>query len=125
MKYRLVALDLDGTLLDENKIVPFETIQLLQKLARQGVTIVLASGRPEAGVKKIIEELGIESEIPVILFNGAEVKMRGITKDYSLSEQECNEVIKAARKRKSELAIWQKDKLFLENKRYFHKNIYR
>ena len=44
--YKLIALDLDGTLTDKNKNILEETKQELIKLAQKGVIIVLASGRP-------------------------------------------------------------------------------
>ena len=42
--YKLIALDLDGTLTDKNKNILEETKQELIKLAQKGIIIVLASG---------------------------------------------------------------------------------
>ena len=55
--YKLIALDLDGTLTDKNKNILEETKQELIKLAQKGVIIVLASGRPTAGIFKEAKEL--------------------------------------------------------------------
>ena len=46
---RVLALDLDGTLTNDEKIVTPRTRAALDAAAAQGVTIVLASGRPTAG----------------------------------------------------------------------------
>ena len=53
MKYRLIALDLDGTLTtDDKRVTPF-TQSVLMKAQEQGVRIVLASGRPVYGMSPI------------------------------------------------------------------------
>ena len=44
-KKTAVAIDLDGTLLDDDKVVSPENIAALRELHKNGVRIVLASGR--------------------------------------------------------------------------------
>ena len=68
--YKLIALDLDGTLTDKNKNILEETKQELIKLAQKGVIIVLASGRPTAGIFKEAKELTNRKEQIRILDNG-------------------------------------------------------
>lgn len=54
---RLIALDLDGTLTnDEKKITP-ETKEALMEAQRMGVRLCLASGRPPFGMMPLVEEL--------------------------------------------------------------------
>ena len=55
---RVLALDLDGTLTNDEKIVTPRTRAALDAAAAQGVTIVLASGRPTAGILPLAKELG-------------------------------------------------------------------
>lgn len=50
MKYKLIALDLDGTLTNTQKEITPLTKNKLLELAKKGVKIVLASGRPTAGI---------------------------------------------------------------------------
>ena len=45
-QYKVVALDLDGTLTNSDKVITPRTQAALEEAARQGVRIVLASGRP-------------------------------------------------------------------------------
>ena len=45
MTYKLIALDLDGTLKSTDKQILPKTKAILQELAKRGVVIVLASGR--------------------------------------------------------------------------------
>lgn len=71
MKYKLVAIDLDGTLLDDQKKISAENIAAIQKLQEAGVVIVLASGRAFQGIKKYQPQLGVQGL--AISYNGAMV----------------------------------------------------
>lgn len=57
--YKIIALDLDGTLVKTDKSLPEENKEVLQMLAKKGVKIVLASGRPTQGIKHLATELGL------------------------------------------------------------------
>ncbi len=50
MKYKLLVLDVDGTLLDSEKKISKRTLAALLKVQQMGVRIVLASGRPTYGL---------------------------------------------------------------------------
>lgn len=74
MTYKLIALDLDGTLKSTDKKILPKTKAILQELANRGVVIVLASGRPTAGLYDEADELGLASSGGYLLsFNGAKV----------------------------------------------------
>lgn len=60
MKYKLLCIDIDGTLLDDNKKILPQTKSCLRAAYDQGIRIALASGRMPAGVDIIEKELGIE-----------------------------------------------------------------
>ena len=49
MKYKVLVLDLDGTLTNSKKKITDYTKKILLNLQKKGVHIVLASGRPEYG----------------------------------------------------------------------------
>ena len=55
MKYKLLVLDVDGTLLDSEKKISKRTLAALLKVQQMGVRIVLASGRPTYGLMPITE----------------------------------------------------------------------
>ena len=67
---RLIAIDLDGTLLDSDKRIPPRNIEAIRRAAREGVKIVLCSGRPVMGIKPYFQELGLGGEEFVIGNNG-------------------------------------------------------
>lgn len=56
--YKLIAIDLDGTLLNSNGIVSSETKKILQEIINKGIKIVLTSGRMIDSIKSIAEEIG-------------------------------------------------------------------
>ena len=60
MNYKMIALDLDGTLTNSDKIVTPETKEALFHYQKHGGKIVLASGRPTQGIVPIAEELELE-----------------------------------------------------------------
>ena len=51
MKYKLIALDLDGTLKNSENKITDKTRETLIKAQQLGATIVLASGRPTPGLR--------------------------------------------------------------------------
>ena len=55
--YKLIAFDLDGTLLDDDKNIPAENLAALKEAADRGVYIVPSTGRVVAGLPKIIRDL--------------------------------------------------------------------
>ena len=74
MSIKLIAIDLDGTLLNDKKeITPF-TLETLKEASRRGVYVVLASGRPIKGMLHLIKKLELDQkENYVINFNGGAV----------------------------------------------------
>ncbi len=68
MKY-LIALDLDGTLLNDDKNITKETNEYLTKLISEGHKVVISTGRPYAGMGRYYEELKLDT--PIVNSNGA------------------------------------------------------
>ena len=66
---RLVAIDLDGTLLNDSKRVSERTVDALKCLTGAGVRVVIASARPPRSVRHVYRELGLDSW--QINYNGA------------------------------------------------------
>lgn len=67
--FRLVALDLDGTLLNSEGKISTKNKIAIQKAAQQGISFAVATGRPYCGLPiKAMEELGIHYAITT---NGA------------------------------------------------------
>ena len=69
--YRLMAIDLDGTLLNSYGEVSSETRKALLEAKNRGTEVVLASGRPISSTESIATELGIDNYL--ISGNGSAV----------------------------------------------------
>ncbi|SEF53269.1 Cof-type HAD-IIB family hydrolase [Parabacteroides chinchillae] len=74
MKYKLLVLDIDGTLLNDNKEITPRTQAALLKVQQMGIHIVLASGRPTNGVMPIAKKLELNHYGGFILsYNGGQI----------------------------------------------------
>ncbi|NPV53484.1 MAG: HAD family phosphatase [Firmicutes bacterium] len=72
MSIRLVAIDLDYTLLNEKLEIPDVARDAIQAAVKRGTTITLASGRMYRSTVRFAEELGLDA--PLITYNGAMTK---------------------------------------------------
>ena len=74
MKYKMIVLDLDGTLTNDKKKITPKTKTALMRAQSLGIRVVLASGRPTYGITKLADELEIEKHGGFILaFNGGKI----------------------------------------------------
>ena len=84
---KLIAIDMDGTLLNEKKHIDKAEKEAIHEAIEAGIKIVLCTGRPLYGILPFYEELGIselDSEGYVILNNGCSIHK---TKDWKLIDQ--------------------------------------
>lgn len=68
-KKYLIALDLDGTLLRDDKTISEETKEYLRFLENKGHKVVLTSGRAYHSVKTFYDEIGLKTS-PIVSYNG-------------------------------------------------------
>lgn len=74
MTPKAILLDLDGTLLTNEKVISKRTKRILMRAQRQGAKVVLASGRPVKGMQYIREELELDAYHGLMVsYNGASV----------------------------------------------------
>lgn len=72
--YRLLVLDLDGTLTNSKKEISPRNRQALLRLQEEGVRLVLASGRPTYGIAPLADALQMQQYGGFILsYNGGEI----------------------------------------------------
>lgn len=69
--FKLVALDMDGTFLMEDKTVSAENRKAIKAAADAGVTVMFATGRGIPNILQYVEELDLQS--PIVAVNGSEV----------------------------------------------------
>ena len=74
MKYKLLVLDVDGTLLNNAREISNRTLAALLKVQQMGVRIVLASGRPTYGLMPLAKTLELGNYGGFILsYNGCQI----------------------------------------------------
>ena len=73
-QYKMVALDMDGTLLNNKHEISEHSAQALKKLSEKGVMIVIATGRSSGSVTKYVTTALAQlqqQKVPMIVFNGS------------------------------------------------------
>lgn len=93
--YKLVAIDLDGTMLNQYGVVTEKTKEVIKKTIQKGTEVIIASGRPIDSIKTIAKEIG--SEKYFIAGNGAliyDIQKEEIIYDKFLPRQKVLEIIK-------------------------------
>src|SRR5574344_1209298 len=113
MRYKMIVLDLDGTLTNEKKEITPKTKDALMRAQRLGVKIVLASGRPTYGITALAEELELATHDGYILaFNGGKVTNCAngeVVFEQKLDESLVPELYKAAKTSGMEILTYQGD----------------
>ncbi|MEX2118212.1 MAG: HAD family hydrolase [Pirellulales bacterium] len=72
MKYRLLAIDVDGTLVNSRDELSQPTRQALKRASAAGLRIVLATGRRYSRALPLVEPLGLD--VPLVTASGALIK---------------------------------------------------
>ena len=85
MKYKLLVLDLDGTLTNSKKEITRHTKETLIKAQEAGLKVVLASGRPTYGVAPLANELELQKyEGYILAYNGGEIIRCAKENDFAI-----------------------------------------
>ena len=75
---RLVAIDMDGTLLTTlGRVVSPRNVQALRAAQQAGITVAIATGRRTAYTAPLLEGLGLRADMPLITSNGAVIRTLG------------------------------------------------
>jgi hypothetical protein len=86
MSIRLIAFDLDGTLLTSQKKIDERTKASIQKAMEQGVHIALASGRDRNGCRFVYEPLGLENGKNYLALINGQIVYDFESKEYDLDD---------------------------------------
>lgn len=90
--YKVIALDMDGTLLNSDKVITQKTKTALMAAREKGVKVVLASGRPIDGLKQYLNELNlVDTDEYVLSYNGClvqETKTNSIIHEVGLKGED-------------------------------------
>ncbi|WP_245249705.1 sugar-phosphatase [Vagococcus allomyrinae] len=120
MPIKLIAIDIDGTLIDSNHQLHQQNIDALQKKAAEGVKIVLCSGRPMIGMLPFVEQLGLIAENEyTISYNGALVQHNADQKtliEHTLSYADFQKITQLGQQLKLKMHILDRDYMYTPNR---------
>ncbi len=125
MKYKLLALDLDDTLLNEKFAVSPRNVQALSKAMQQGLGVTLATGRMFRSALPYARELGIT--LPLITYHGALIREtteeNKILREHSVPYDLALEILRFGEKEGFYFNIYLEDQLYVkeesDNSRYY------
>lgn len=114
---KLVATDVDGTIIIPEKTFTEEVKNCISKLNNSGVKVVLVTGRMHAAASLIAKDLGLDT--PVISYQGGLVRdgEKTLYEKY-LTEEQANKIIEWGKAEKIHLNLYNDDILFSENDCY-------
>ena len=97
---KIIAIDLDDTLLREDLTISDHTVEVLEKVADKGIYIVLCSGRTENAILPFVRRLGItgrEEGRFIIAQNGAIVSDLHLRRELLVRTVDVNILVEAHR----------------------------
>lgn len=124
--YKLVAIDLDGTMLNKYGIVTDKTKEAIQKAKEAGIEVIIASGRPIDSIKQIAKDIKIEKYF--ISGNGAiiyDISKSEIIYENTLKKQKVLDIIKICEENSIYYSIYTEKEIIAKslqcNVLYYHK----
>lgn len=114
MTIKLVATDIDGTIVKWDTSVSDGVKNCIKKLQQNGVKVVLVTGRMHCATKHLRDELNLNS--PVVSYQGGLIKDNNGKTLYqeNLDSTYAKGIIKWARKNNIHLNLYIDDKLYVE-----------
>lgn len=113
MKYKLVVVDMDGTLLNSSKRVSEENKNVLAELQNLGVIVAIATGRIYTTLKTHVKDLKIDA--PVIACNGAVIRdinhAQTIFAD-PISMENCRRILAVCKEYKVDCYMYSEDTIY-------------
>ena len=111
--YKLVAIDLDGTLVTDEKELTPKTIETIKEASKKGVKIMISSGRAFYRLEKFIDALDLRKENQcTICFNGGmivENTTKEIIYSQNLDAQEVKQLIQLGKSLGLPIMIYTRD----------------
>ena len=110
MKYKILALDVDGTLLNKEHQLTQENLKAIKRIKKLGVKVILVTGRDVSALKSIIQELELEDIF--ITQNGSVIlNCDGsiILREKLISKENCKRIISYCKKNNMKPLLYQKN----------------
>ena len=116
MKYKMLVLDLDDTLLTDDHTISNENAVMLSKAQELGVYVILASGRPTPAMTAFAKELKLDNSY-MISYNGAvitDLKEDKVIFEQTLTQEQIHELYDYSLKSKTHIITYVNGKIVSE-----------
>lgn len=109
---KILAIDMDGTLLNSDSKLDISTIEAIKKLNDNGVKSVLCSGRVATSLEYFNDLMGLDN--PIIGNNGAIIKLNKekILASYYLEDEDLKELIDTCKEHKCLFHFYDEDTFY-------------
>ncbi|TME17835.1 MAG: HAD family phosphatase [Chloroflexi bacterium] len=113
--YRLLALDLDGTIISLDLQVDPRDEAALARARERGLLVAACTGRPYSGAVRWVEHLHLTE--PLICYQGAQVRAAdgSLLLDHGIPHELAMEVVHFCRERRLHLNAYRDDRLLVEH----------
>ena len=111
--YKLLALDVDGTLLNSEGEVTDKTVKSIREIVDKGVLVLICTGRPTQGTVELFEKLSLK--MPVITYNGAKIvnlNTGAILHEQNLRGIDIKKIVEIGEELKTTIIVWAKNQLY-------------
>jgi Cof subfamily protein (haloacid dehalogenase superfamily) len=114
-RFELLALDIDGTLVDRSLEITPRNLDALQQATAAGIRVVLASGRMYRSALPYAEAIGTSE--PLICYQGAVVRSRGgeILREWPLGPEAARTAVRFSREHRVHVNLYQDDQFYVES----------
>ncbi|MFC6182611.1 sugar-phosphatase [Lactiplantibacillus daowaiensis] len=119
MSVKLIAIDMDGTLLNEHSELNPATIDAVQAARDQGIKVVICTGRPLSGVSPFLKQLHISGDDEyAITFNGsmAQTTSGRIITSHTLTHADYIDIEALSRKLNIHCHVESEDHIYTANR---------
>jgi len=118
MKYKMLVLDMDDTLLTDDHKISAENKEMISKAQEKGVLVVLASGRPTSAMISYAKDLKMDlNNSFMISYNGAvitDLKEDTILFEQPLSQEQIHELYDFSQRNKTHIITYVDGKVVSE-----------
>ena len=113
MKYRVLAADMDGTILRDDKSISEETIRAVREFREAGGFFIIASGRPLPAMTGYLKDLAPNA--PLVTYNGAKIvdhRDGRVLFEEGMLDEDAILLMKEGEKRGHTVIVWSDDILY-------------